>query len=94
MQLLKSLFLGGPSVFFKMLGDIVLAMLMQIGWRVIFERLLTRVMVGCLNWLASLSTNQIYKATVTDILKDFQGRGLVKAVAYEARRVKRDNQGD
>ena len=81
-------------MFFKMLGDIVLAMLMQIGWRVIFERLLTRVMVGCLNWLASLSTNQIYKATVTDILKDFQGRGLVKAVAYEARRVKRDNQGD
>ena len=94
MQLLKSLFLGGPSVVFKMLGDIALAMLMQIDWRVILERLLTRVMVGCLNWLASLSTNQIYKATVTDILKDFQDRGLVKAVAYETRRVKRDNQGD
>lgn len=94
MQLLKSLFLGGPSVVFKMFGDIVLAMLMQIGWRVIFERLLTRVLTGCLNWLASLSTNQIYKATVTDILKDFQDRGLVKAVAYEARRFKRDNNGD
>ncbi len=94
MQFLKSLFLGGPGVLFKMLGDIVLALFMQIGWRAIIERLLTRVLTGCLNWLASLSTNQIYKATVTDILKDFQDRGLVKAVAYEARRVKRDNQGD
>ena len=94
MKFLKSLLLGAPGVVFKMLGDIGLAMLFKIGWRAIFERLLTRVLVGCLNWLASLSTNQIYKATVTDILKDFQDRGLVKAVAYETRRVKRDNSGD
>ncbi len=94
MQFLKSLFLGAPSITFKLLGDMVLALLMKIGWRVIFERLLTRVMVGCLNWLARLNTNKIWQATVNDILKDFQDRGLTKAVAYEARRIKRNHPGD
>ena len=94
MLLLKTLLLGGPRIVFKLFGDIGLAFMRQIKWQVIIERLLTRVMAGCLNWLASLSTNQIYKATVMEILKDFQDRGLAKAVAYEARRIKRDNSGD
>lgn len=93
MQWLKSLLVGGPGVVLKLGGDILLAMIGHIGWRIIFERLLTRVVAGCLKWLATLSTNNIYQSTVTDILKDFESRGLVKAVAYEDRRLKRDQSG-
>ena len=94
MLFLKSLFWGTPSTVLKLAGDIALALVMRIGWKVILERLITRVLVGCLKWLATLSTNRIYKATVTEILKDFESRGLTKAVAYESRRLKRNNGGD
>jgi len=76
---LKALLLGGPMVGVKLTVDLVLAMFGRISWAVILERFLTRVMVGCLKWLATLSTNSIYKATVADLLKDFESRGLLKA---------------
>jgi hypothetical protein len=78
-QWLKSLFVGAPTVGVKLTVDLFSALVGRIGWNIILERLLTRIMVGCLNWLVTLSTNSIYQATVNDILKDFKDRGLLKA---------------
>ncbi len=94
MKFLKAIFAGLPVITLKVFGDIALAIFGRIAWKVILERLLTRVLVGALDWLASLSSNAIYQDTVIDVLNDFEGRGLAKVKSYEARRIKRDNKSD
>ncbi len=94
MQFLKAILFGTPRMGISALQIALEVILGRINWTVILERFLTRVLVFCLTWLAGLSTNRIYKETVKDVLKDFERRGLTKAVAYEARRIKRNHPGD
>lgn len=91
MKFLEIIFFGTSRMGIKAIRVALEAIMGRLKWSIILERLITRVLVLCLTWLASLSTNRIYQDTVNDILKDFQNRGLTKAVAYETRRAKRNN---
>lgn len=70
-------FLTGILV--KTFKDIVLKVVDKTPWTVILERFLTRTLIVCLKWLASLSTNQLWVDTVNDFLAVLYGKGLKEA---------------
>ena len=74
-------FLSG--ILAKTLKDIALKFIQKTPWTVIFERLLTRLLVVCLKWLASLSTNKLWVDTVNDFLAVLKGSGLREANPIE-----------
>lgn len=59
--------------------DVLKKFVEKTPWSIIVERLLTRVLVFSLKWLASLSTNQLWVDTVNDLLSSLQGQGLKEA---------------
>lgn len=80
MKRLLSILAGTGSISWKLVMDILAAILGRIAWPIIVERLLTRLIISFLNWLKDTSTNDVTKATVEDI-KD----QLVKARLPKAR---------
>lgn len=67
------------NILLKTLKDVAMKFVHKTPWAVIMERLLTRVLVVCLKWLASLSTNQLWVDTVNDFLSVLKGSGLKEA---------------
>lgn len=74
-------FLSGILV--KTLKDVVLKVVDKTPWAVILERFLTRTLIVCLKWLASLSTNQLWVDTVNDFLAVLYGKGLKEAKSID-----------
>ena len=70
---------GGTSILWKIIVDAVLALVGRIGWKIIVERAVTRSALALLDWLASMSTNQLTKEFVQDIRDELTGVGLPKA---------------
>lgn len=71
-MLLKSLTL-------KLFKDAVSALLGRIAWKILVERLVTRMVVAGLRKLQSMSSNRLVKQTVDDFLNQLQADGLKKA---------------
>lgn len=67
------------KILLSTLKDIGLKFVEKTPWAVIMERLLTRVLVMCLKWLASLSTNKLWVDTVNDFLSVLKESGLREA---------------
>lgn len=71
-------FLAG--ILLTTLKDLALKLVEKTPWTVILERFLTRLLVMCLKWVASLNTNNLILSTVNDFLAVLQGTGLKAAV--------------
>ena len=56
--------------------EALLSLIGKIGWKIIGERLSTRLVVYGLNKLKNLSTNSVVDSTVDDIIKMLKGKGL------------------
>ncbi len=74
-----SLVSGGSTTLFKLLWEILQAIMSQITWTVVLERFLTRLLVGTLKWLKELSSNQLVDETIEDILDGLRQKGLREA---------------
>lgn len=79
MKRLISLITGTGSLSWKLVIDILSAILGRIAWPIILERLLTRLIISFLNWLKDTSTNDVTKATVEDIRDQLVKARLPKA---------------
>lgn len=67
------------KILLSTLKDVGLKFIEKTPWAIIMERLLTRVLVMCLKWLASLSTNKLWVDTVNDFLQVLKSSGLKEA---------------
>ncbi len=65
----------GP-IALKLIKETLLAMIAKIGWRIVAERFLTRLVLWSLEKLAGMSTNQVVRETVADVVASLQGKGL------------------
>jgi hypothetical protein len=75
----KAVLFGGTGLTTKLVIDVLTAIIGKVAWTVVLERLLTRVLVGCLKWIATLTTNEVVQDTVKDIVAQLRGKGLAKA---------------
>ena len=64
------------SIFYMIIKEMVLSMVGKIGWKIVGERLATRLVVYGLKKLESLSSNTVTTALVRDILDSLQGKKL------------------
>ncbi len=67
------------SLTWKLLVDAISALIGRIGWKIIVERLITRLVVAGLRKLASMTTNKLMKETVEEIVNQLLKDGLKKA---------------
>lgn len=65
-----------PTIALVLLKEILLAMIAKVGWRIVAERFVTRVVVWGLQKLAGMTTNAVATETVQDILQSLQGKDL------------------
>lgn len=63
----------------KLIADIISAVVGRINWTVVLERLLTRLLVSVLRWIKELSTNDVFDETVDDIISQLKEKRLAKA---------------
>ena len=68
------------SLTWKLLVDAISALIGRIGWKIIVERLITRLVVAGLRKLASMTTNKLMKETVEEIVNQLLKDGLKKAL--------------
>jgi len=64
------------SIIYMIFKEALLSLIGKIGWKIIGERLSTRLVVYGLNKLKNLSTNSVVDSTVDDIIKMLKGKGL------------------
>ena len=57
------------TLLFKFIKEAALSMLGQLPWKIITERLLSRLLVAALRKLASMTTNSLDDATVEDVIQ-------------------------
>lgn len=79
MNRIISLITGTGSITWKLVIDILSAILGRIAWPIIIERLLTRLIISFLKWLEKISTNDVTKETVEDIRAQLVQARLPKA---------------
>ena len=75
----KAVAFGGTGLTTKLVVDVLAAIIGKVMWQVVLERLLTRILVGCLKWLAALTTNEVVTETVKEIIAQLRSKGLAKA---------------
>lgn len=75
----KAVLFGGTGLTVKLVVDVLTAIIGKVAWTVVLERLLTRVLIGCLKWISTLTTNQVVHDTVKDIVGQLKSKGLAKA---------------
>lgn len=63
--------------------DTAQAVLGRIQWPVVFERLLTRLIINGLRWIQRLSTNDVVDETVDLIASMLEQKRLAKAKEYQ-----------
>ena len=64
------------SIFYMIIKEMVLSMVGKIGWKIVGERMFTRLVVYGLKKLESLSSNAVTTGLVSDILASLQGKKL------------------
>ena len=64
------------SIFYMIIKEMVLSMVGKIGWKIVGERMATRLVVYGLKKLESLSSNTVTTGLVSDILDSLQGKKL------------------
>lgn len=79
--LVKDLLIG---IVMTSVKDVAKKFVDKTPWAVIAERLLTRLLVFCFKWLATLSTNKLWVDTVNDFLSVLEGQGLKEARPIKA----------
>lgn len=79
MKTILSLITGSGSTMLSLLWETLFAILGRVAWKVVIERLLTRLINGALDWVAGLSSNTVTKKTVADIKEHLNENGLKKA---------------
>jgi hypothetical protein len=67
------------AITWKLIADTAAAVLGRIQWTVVLERLLTRLSVHLLRWIAKLSTNDLVDDTVELIINMLEQQRLPKA---------------
>ena len=67
------------AITWKLIADSAAAVLGRIQWTVCLERLLTRLSVHLLRWIAKLSTNDLVDDTVELIINMLEQQRLPKA---------------
>ncbi|MCY0966148.1 hypothetical protein [Parathalassolituus penaei] len=77
------------AVSWQLLQDTLTAVLGRIQWTVVLERLLTRVLIGLLQWVKGLSTNDVVDETVDLIAAMLEQKRLLKATEYQLRQDRR-----
>lgn len=75
-SIVKDLLAG---VFVETAKDMIAKFVEKTPWKVIIERFVTRLLVMCLKWLTTMTSNQLVLATVNDFLGVLQGNGLREA---------------
>ncbi len=78
--LVKDLLAG---ILLESVKDVVKKFVEKTPWTVIVERFLTRLLVFCLKWLSSLTTNTLWVDTVNDLITALKGQGLKEARPIE-----------
>lgn len=64
------------GIVFKSIWEIVKGLFFQIGWKIVAERFVTRLVVWGLESLKGLTTNDVAQDTVDDVLLSLQGKRL------------------
>ena len=64
------------GIFGKTIWEVLKGLLFQIGWRIVFERFTTRLVIWGLETLKNLTTNDVVEETVNDVLLSLQGKRL------------------
>ncbi len=64
------------GIFGKTMWEVLKGLLFQIGWRIVFERFATRLVIWGLETLKNLTTNDVVEETVNDVLLSLQGKRL------------------
>ncbi|WP_019615093.1 hypothetical protein [Psychromonas ossibalaenae] len=64
------------SILGKTIWEILQGMLFKMAWNVMAERFVTRLIIGGLETLKSLSSNDVVQGTVDDIVLSLQGKRL------------------
>jgi len=64
------------AILFTLIKETTLTMLGRVAWSTIFERFYTRLVVTGLEKLESMSTNDLERDTVHDVLVSLQGKKL------------------
>ncbi|AHI61273.1 hypothetical protein vBVpaS1601_10 [Vibrio phage vB_VpaS_1601] len=67
------------GILLQSVKDVVKKFVEKTPWTVIVERFLTRLLVKCLKWLSSLTTNTLWLETANDLINTLQGQGLKEA---------------
>ena len=67
------------GVLLKTAWEVIKGQLFSIGWKIIFERFVTRLVVWGLTKLKRMNTNDLLQGTVDDILAELQKQRLPQA---------------
>lgn len=81
-KLLKPLWgsvFNSSKILWLLFYETLKAILLQLPWRIVLERFLTRLVVALLKWLKSLSSNLVVDETIKDILYALRKKGLPQA---------------
>jgi len=65
----------GP-ILIKLLKETLQTLLLRVGWKIVVERFITRVVIWGLEELEKKQTNTVTKETLNDILASLKGKGL------------------
>lgn len=65
----------GP-IALSLIKEVLLAMVAKVGWRIVAERFLSRLVVWGLETLMKMSTNTVVRETLNDVLLSLSGKGL------------------
>jgi hypothetical protein len=65
----------GP-ILIKLLKETLQTLILRVGWKIVVERFITRVVIWGLEELEKKQTNTVTKETLNDILASLKGKGL------------------
>lgn len=74
-------FLG--KIVLNMVLDTLKAMVLKLDWKIVIERVLSRIIVVALKWVKGLSTNEVSEEVADSIMSQMRDKGLVKAYDKE-----------
>lgn len=67
----------------KTLWEVLKGMFFQVAWKVILERLASRLVIWGLEKIKTLSTNDVTQETVNDIILSLKGKKLKEVEQWE-----------
>ena len=67
----------------KTLWEVLKGLILQVAWKVILERIASRLVIWGLEKLETLTTNDVTQETVNDIIHSLKGKKLKEVEQWE-----------